>query len=83
MPIYSYRCERCGVDVDHLQPLGAPPPVDGCAACGGPLRKRPARVAVRYGTWGFSATDGLVRDTRGRDYKDLRERAERISEGYG
>jgi putative FmdB family regulatory protein len=80
VPIYEYRCGACGEHVELLQTRGAGPPEGGCPACAGPLRKRFGRVAVRYGGWGFSATDNLVPDTRGKDYRALRERAERISD---
>lgn len=43
-------------------------------------RRKFSRVAVRYEGWGFASTDSLVTDTRGKDYKALRERAERISD---
>ena len=81
MPLYEYRCVGCGRPEERLQPLGAAPPEDGCPDCGKPWRRRYSRVAVRYGTWGFNATDRMVRDTRGKDFRELRERAERISDG--
>lgn len=81
MPLYEYRCERCGGDHEQLQPLGAAAPAEGCPDCGGVLRKRFSRVVVRYGTWGFKRTDALVSDPRGKDFKALRDRAERISDG--
>ncbi len=39
MPIYSYRCQSCGAEEEHLQKV-SDPPVETCAACGGPLVKR-------------------------------------------
>lgn len=81
MPIYEYRCQACGHDDERLQPLGAGPPDSGCAACGGTLKRRFSRVAVKYEGWGFSSTDSLVDRTQGKDFKELRERAERISDG--
>lgn len=45
------------------------------------MRRVFSRVAVRYGSWGFRTTDSLISDTRGRDFKALRDRAERISDG--
>jgi putative FmdB family regulatory protein len=81
MPIYEYRCEECAADHEMLRPVGAEPPEGGCPDCGGALRKRFSRVAVRYEGWGFKATDSLVSDPGGKDFKALRDRAERISEG--
>jgi putative FmdB family regulatory protein len=79
VPIYEYACRACAAVEEHLLPLGADGP-EACAACGGPLRRKFSRVAVKYEGWGFSATDSLVTDPRGKDYKALRERAERISD---
>jgi putative FmdB family regulatory protein len=79
MPIYEYACTACAAVEEHLLPLGADGPA-ACAACGEPLRRKFSRVAVKYAGWGFSATDDLVKDTRGKDFKELRERAERISD---
>lgn len=79
MPVYEYVCRSCSAVEEHLLPLGADGP-DACAACGGALRRKFSRVAVRYSGWGFTSTDSLVNDTRGKDFKELRERAERISD---
>ena len=79
MPVYEYVCRSCAAVEEHLLPLGAAGPAE-CAACGGTLRKKFSRVAVRYEGWGFSATDSLVNDTRGKDFKALRNKAEQISD---
>ena len=79
MPVYEYRCSACDEVEEHLQPLGAGIP-GPCAACGGELRKKFSRVAVRYEGWGFTSTDSLVSDTRGRDFKALRSKAEQIAD---
>jgi putative FmdB family regulatory protein len=79
VPIYEYACRDCAAVEEHLLPLGADGP-DTCAACGGALRRKFSRVAVKYEGWGFTSTDSLVNDTRGKDFKALRERAERISD---
>jgi putative FmdB family regulatory protein len=81
MPVYEYRCTDCGTEHEALQPRGAEAPADGCPACGGALRRRFSRVAVRYGSWGFTSTDGLVGSTTGKDFNQLRDRAERIADG--
>jgi putative FmdB family regulatory protein len=83
MPVYEYTCRACGHLEEHLQPLGAGPP-GPCSACGGELRRRWSRVAVKYQDWGFTATDKLLPDDRRqrhKDYRALRERAERIADG--
>lgn len=79
MPVYEYACRECGAVEEHLLKLGAEGPTE-CAACGGPLRRKFSRVAVKYETWGFTSTDSLVNDTRGKDFKALRSKAEQISD---
>jgi putative FmdB family regulatory protein len=79
VPLYLFRCTSCAVETELLLPLGetAERP---CAECGAPAKHRFARVAVKYNGWGFGATDKLVSDTRGKDFKALRETAEQISD---
>jgi putative FmdB family regulatory protein len=81
MPVYEYTCRACGHDEEHLQPLGAGPP-GPCASCGGELRRRWSRVAVKYQGWGYTSTDKLLPGDhrRDRDYRALRDRAERIAD---
>jgi putative FmdB family regulatory protein len=80
MPLYEYVCRACGNAEEHLQPLGAQAP-GACQACGGELRRRYSRVAVRYQGWGFTSTDKLLPESRRQqDFQALRERAERIAD---
>lgn len=79
MPVYLFRCASCGAEAEHLLPLGetADRP---CEQCGELARHRFARIAVKYDSWGFGATDNLVADPRGKDFKTLRATAEKISD---
>lgn len=78
MPVYEYRCRACGHLLEEIQPMGSRPP-GPCPECGGELRRAWSRVAVRFSGWGFSTTDGLVGEHRsGRDFKQLKEKAEEI-----
>jgi putative FmdB family regulatory protein len=79
MPVYVFRCTACGADHEALLPLGETGQRT-CPQCGQPARQRFGRVAVRYGAWGFTATDSLVGDPRGKDFRSLREKAEQISD---
>jgi putative FmdB family regulatory protein len=80
MPLYEYVCQACGNAEEHLQPLGADAP-GPCQSCGGDLRRRYSRVAVRYQRWGFTSTDKLLPESRRQqDFRTLRERAERIAD---
>jgi putative FmdB family regulatory protein len=79
VPLYLFRCTACQAEAEHLLPLGETAD-RSCPSCGAPAKHRFARVAVKYNTWGFGATDNLVSDTRGKDFKALRETAEKISD---
>jgi putative FmdB family regulatory protein len=80
MPIYLFRCADCGAEHEELLGLGETGDRK-CPDCGGPAKHRFSRVAVKYGGWGFTATDKLVGDTKGKDFKKLRSKAEEISDG--
>ena len=79
MPVYVFRCRPCGLEHEQLRPLGDTEAIP-CPTCGGQTTLRLSRVAVRYSDWGFTATDSLVADTRGKDYRTLRDKAEQISD---
>jgi putative FmdB family regulatory protein len=79
VPVYVFRCLGCGLEHEALRPLGDTDGSD-CPDCGGQTKLRLGRVAVRYNGWGFTATDSLVGDTRGKDFRTLRDKAEQISD---
>jgi putative FmdB family regulatory protein len=79
MPLYLFRCGSCSTETEQLLPLGDTAD-RACPDCGGVARHRFARIAVKYNGWGFTATDSLVGDTRGKDFTVLRETAEKISD---
>ena len=81
MPVYEYRCTECARRTEEIQPMGAGPP-GACAECGGELRSVYCRVVVRFSGWGFSRTDSLLPGDRPKkDFRQLRDKAEEISEG--
>jgi putative FmdB family regulatory protein len=80
MPVYEFTCAECGAAVELIRGLGETD-APACDACGAASMQRVfSRVAVRYGSWGFTSTDSLVNDTRGKDFKALRSKAEQISD---
>lgn len=86
MPVYEYVCDVCGAGTDRILPharADAPGPCPDCEADA--LKRRFSRVAVKLEGWGFSRTDGLLPDRAGGrgDFKAMKERAERISDGEG
>jgi putative FmdB family regulatory protein len=85
MPVYEYACAGCGAATDRLLPHDRADEPGPCPSCAGELRRRYSRVAVRLDGWGFSSTDALVPERPGGrgDFRALRERAERLSDGDG
>ena len=62
MPIYEYRCGKCGHTLEKIQKVGDPLLTD-CPACHGPLEKLISTVAVQFkgGGWyadGYSGKSG-------------------------
>jgi len=57
MPIYEYRCESCGHELERMQKISDPPLTD-CPQCGQPaLRKRISAAAFRLKGGGWYETD--------------------------
>ena len=56
MPIYDYRCERCGKTTEAIQRF-VDPPLTECPKCGGPLRKLVSAPAFQFKGSGWYVTD--------------------------
>lgn len=62
MPIYEYRCKKCGKSVEAIQKVDDPP-LKKCETCSGPLEKLISRSSfqLRGGGWfdsGYSSGSG-------------------------
>lgn len=81
MPVYDFKCTDCGEREEHIVLPGEDVPTR-CPACGGPVKRvyGGARVQISFESWGFKRTDALIKDTRGKDFKALKQRAQRIVE---
>lgn len=40
MPLYPYRCDDCGLEIEILEARSRPPEMVTCRNCGGPARRR-------------------------------------------
>jgi putative FmdB family regulatory protein len=56
MPIYEYRCQRCGERLEAMRRL-ADAPLTVCPACGGELRKLVSAPAFQFKGSGWYVTD--------------------------
>jgi putative FmdB family regulatory protein len=70
MPIYGYRCEECGHELEVFQSM-SDEPLKTCPVCGGALRKLMYPVGVQFKGSGFYTTDyrngGSRSDSKGSD----------------
>lgn len=60
MPIYAYRCAKCGSEEEHIQKFSDPPMTE-CGSCGGSLEKMvsPSAFHLKGGGWykdGYAST---------------------------
>ena len=81
MPVFGFKCQACGARSDHIVLPGEESPTN-CSVCGGALKRTwSGRLHVSLEGWGFSKTDGYLSDNRPRrDFKQLKERAERLTD---
>jgi putative FmdB family regulatory protein len=56
MPIYGYRCDECGHELEVFQSM-SDAPLKSCPVCGGLLRKLLYPVGVQFKGSGFYTTD--------------------------
>lgn len=56
MPIYEYKCSRCGEVCEVLQKVNDPAP-KSCSACGGALKKLISSPAIQFKGNGWYITD--------------------------
>ncbi len=56
MPLYEYRCLRCGDTFEVMQKL-SDPPVETCAKCGGNIEKLLSGPAIQFKGAGWYITD--------------------------
>jgi len=56
LPIYEYRCSKCGVQIERRQRF-SDPPLENCEACGGKLERLVSSPAIRFKGSGWYVTD--------------------------
>ncbi|MCS7312563.1 MAG: zinc ribbon domain-containing protein [Acidobacteria bacterium] len=56
MPLYVYRCDSCGHEVERLQRF-SDPPLTTCGRCGGPLEKVLFPPGLQFKGTGWYVTD--------------------------
>lgn len=56
MPIYEYRCRKCGEVFEKIQKFSDPPP-GKCGSCGGSLERLLSSPAIQFKGSGWYVTD--------------------------
>jgi putative FmdB family regulatory protein len=56
LPLYEYRCRKCGAQIEKIQKFSAPP-LGTCQACGGQLERLLSTSAIRFKGSGWYVTD--------------------------
>ena len=68
MPLYEYKCRRCGESFEVLQKV-TDPPLKKCLKCGGDVGKLLSAPAIQFKGTGWYITD-YARGKDGADTKD-------------
>jgi putative FmdB family regulatory protein len=56
LPLYEYRCRKCGRLVEKIQKF-SDPPLKTCKTCGGPLERVLSAPAIQFKGSGWYVTD--------------------------
>jgi len=64
MPIYKYKCEKCGSQVEVIQKI-SDAPLKRCSKCRGKLEKLVSRTSFQLKGSGWYATDYPRKDGSG------------------
>ena|SRR2546428_4679442 len=77
MPIYEYRCKRCGAQFELIQKL-RDAPIRKCRDCRGPLEKLVSRSSFQLKGTGWYVTDYARKssDSSGKEVKPSKESKE-------
>jgi putative FmdB family regulatory protein len=83
MPIYTYRCNHCGVQFDKQQKF-SDDPLKICPECNQPeLRKLYLPVGIVFKGSGFYSTDHRSPSGQSTTSTDKKDKSEETSEGAG
>jgi len=56
MPIYEYKCDKCGSRIEVIQKI-SDPPLKRCSKCRGKLEKTISRTSFQFKGSGWYVTD--------------------------
>ena len=80
MPLYEYKCVKCGERVEIIQRVSDPPD-SHCPKCGGDMRKLISSPAIQFKGSGFYKTDyATKKESGGGEGKATESKSETKSE---
>ena len=79
MPLYEYKCVKCGERVEIIQRV-SDPPYSHCPKCGGDMRKMISSPAIQFKGSGFYKTDYATKKESGGEGKAAEAKSETKSE---
>ena len=68
MPLYEYKCTKCGSAVETIQKV-SDSPMKICSQCGGPLNKLISSPAIQFKGTGWYVTDYARKSTEAQESK--------------
>ena len=71
MPLYEYKCSKCGKEVEILQRV-SDPPYAHCPKCGGEMKKMMSAPAIQFKGSGFYKTDYANKSSSGASKSDTK-----------
>jgi len=79
MPIYEYRCERCGSHTEVIQKI-SDAPLKRCSKCRGKLEKTISRTSFQLKGSGWYVTDYSRKDSTGAKEATAKSKTEKAHE---
>ena len=79
MPLYEYKCEKCGERVEIIQRV-SDPPYSHCPKCGGDMKKMLSSPAIQFKGSGFYKTDYASKKDSGSATKPAESKGETKSD---
>lgn len=64
MPLYEYRCGKCGARIEKIQKF-SDPPLTTCEKCGGELARLLSAPAIQFKGTGWYVTDYARKSSSG------------------
>ncbi len=80
MPLYEYKCEACGHQLEALQQVSEPP-LTKCPECGGALKKLLSAPAFQFKGSGWYVTDYGGKSNGNRSESGSKEAGEKAASG--